>query len=272
MVVDKMQRQTTQWFIPVLLAIGVAAALWFYRSQVSTPELDIEAPRAAVPEQAQLSTEPRHIVSEPIADPDDKPALVPLPSLDESDAYFRLGIVDLFGDSIEQYLVNSDVIEKIVATVDSLPRSEVPERIRPLTGVTGQFQIGGQDESGEYHMSPGNFSRYTGLVEMAESVSLEEAMALYRRFYPLFQQAYVELGYPNGYFNDRLVEVVDHLLAAPKVNGPIELVRPHVLYEFSDPDLEALSGGQKLMLRIGGEQQEKVTRRLQDLRSMLTTM
>ncbi len=267
-----MQRQTTQWFIPVLLAIGVAAALWFYRTQVSAPEIAIEAPPAVAPQQTQPSTEPRHVVSEPVTVPDEKPALIPLPSLGESDAYFRLGIVDLFGESIEQYLVNSGVIEKIVATVDSLPRSEVPERIRPLVGVTGQFRIGGQDESGEYHMSPGNFSRYTDLVDLSESVSLEEAMALYRRFYPLFQEAYVELGYPNGYFNDRLVEVVDHLLATPMVNGPIELVRPHVLYEFSDPNLEALSSGQKLMLRIGSEQQEKVTRRLQDLRAMLTTM
>lgn len=30
-------------------------------------------------------------------------------------------------------------------------------------------------------------------------------MQFYVRLYPLFQKAYVELGYPNGYFNDRLI-------------------------------------------------------------------
>jgi hypothetical protein len=195
-----------------------------------------------------------------------------MPSLHDSDAYFRLGIVEIFGESMEQFLANSGIIERIVATVDSLPRAEIPARIRPLTGVTGQFQIGGQDESGEFHMSPGNFSRYEELVDLSETVDLNEAMELYRRFYPLFQSAYVALGYPDGYFNDRLVEVVDHLLSTPKITGPIELVRPHVLYEFSDPELEALSGGQKLLLRIGSEQQEKITHRLEELRAMLTTM
>ena len=47
-----------------------------------------------------------------------------------------------------------------------------------------------------------------------------QAAALYRRLYPLFQQAYAELGYPTGHFNDRLVEVVDHLLAAPEPTQP----------------------------------------------------
>ena len=266
-----MQRQTTQWLIPVLLAIGVAGVLWYYRLQVSPPPPSVAPPSVTVPEEAPPS-EPRHLVSNTIVEPGEKPALVPMPSLHESDAYFRLGIVDIFGESMEQFLANSGIIERIVATVDSLPRAEIPARILPLTGVTGQFQIGGQDESGEFHMSPGNFSRYEELVDLSEAVDLNEAMELYRRFYPLFQSAYVALGYPDGYFNDRLVEVVDHLLSTPKITGPIKLVRPHVLYEFSDPELEALSGGQKLLLRIGSEQQEKITHRLEELRAMLTTM
>lgn len=268
-----MQRQTTQWFIPVLLAIGVAGALWYYRLNVSPPlPPPVAAPAEMAPEEVAPPSAPRHVVPDTIAESGEKPALVPLPSLRESDAYFRLGVIDTFGESMDQFLADSGIIERIVATVDSLPRDEIPERIRPLTGVIGQFQIGGQDESGEFHMSPGNFSRYEELVGLAATVDLNEAMGLYRRFYPLFQSAYVELGYPNGYFNDRLVEVVDHLLSTPKVAGPIELVRPHVMYEFSDPDLEALSSGQKLLLRIGSEQQEVITNRLQELRAMLVAM
>lgn len=267
-----MQRQITQWFIPVLLAIGVASALWYYRLQVFPPPPPVTLPPAAILETVPTPSGPRHRVSNTSVEVEEKPALVPLPSLYESDAYFRLGVVGIFGASMQQFLVDSEIIERIVATVDSLPRAELPERIRPLTGVTRQFQIDGQDASGEFHMSPGNFSRYEALVALLETVDLNEAVQLYRSFYPLFQSAYVELGYPNGYFNDRLVEVVDHLLSTPKVTGPIELVRPHVLYEFSDPELEALSGGQKIMLRIGSAQQEKITIRLQELRVMLTTM
>jgi hypothetical protein len=63
----------------------------------------------------------------------------------------------------------------------------------------------------------------------------------------------VQLGYPDGYFNDRVIEVIDHLLETPTPAQPIRLVSPHVLYEFADVDLEALSSGQKLMLRIGDQ-------------------
>ena len=45
-----------------------------------------------------------------------------------------------------------------------------------------------------------------------------------------------------------------------KVEGPIELQQPKVLYTFADPDLEALSSGQKIMVRIGLENEAIVNR------------
>jgi len=50
------------------------------------------------------------------------------------------------------------------------------------------------------------------------------------------------------------------------------LVRPHVLYEYSDPDLEALSSGQKLLLRMGTDNGKKIKDTLRELRGLVTTM
>ena len=72
-----------------------------------------------------------------------------------------------------------------------------------------------------------------------------QVASVYKHFYPLFQQAYVDLGYPDGYFNDRLVEVIDHLLATPEVAGPIKLTQPGVFYQYADPSIEERSAGQK---------------------------
>ena len=77
-------------------------------------------------------------------------------------------------------------------------------------------------------------------------------MATYVQLYPLFQAAYQELGYPNGYFNDRLIQAIDDMLAAPDVAAP-KLAQPKVLYEFADPALENLSAGQKILVRMGPE-------------------
>jgi len=89
-------------------------------------------------------------------------------------------------------------------------------------------------------------------------------------FYPLFQKAYQDLGYPKGYFNYRLIEVIDHLLAAPDVPAPIALTQPKVLFEFADPSLEQLSAGQKIMIRIGPVNESRVKAKLADIRHALT--
>ena len=94
-------------------------------------------------------------------------------------------------------------------------------------------------------------------------------MQFYVRLYPLFQQAYVELGYPNGYFNDRLVSVIDHLLAAPEPRSPIRLTQPKVLYEFADPALEGLSAGHKILVRVGIDDEMRLKAKLREIRKAL---
>jgi hypothetical protein len=42
-----------------------------------------------------------------------------------------------------------------------------------------------------------------------------------------------------------------------------------VLYEYADPDLEALSSGQKLLLRMGNSNAERVKSALTELRTRI---
>ena len=77
------------------------------------------------------------------------------------------------------------------------------------------------------------------------------------------------LGYPTGSFNVRLIEAIDDLLRTPDIEGPVELVQPRVLYEFADSDLEALSAGQKTMLRMGAENAAKIKTKLREIRREL---
>jgi hypothetical protein len=95
-------------------------------------------------------------------------------------------------------------------------------------------------------------------------------VALYVRFYPLFQQAYKELGYPDRHFNDRAVEVIDHLLAAPEVAGPVALGKPWVMWEYADPALEARSAGQKALIRMGPDNARRLKAKLREIRRQVT--
>jgi hypothetical protein len=66
-----------------------------------------------------------------------------------------------------------------------------------------------------------------------------------------------------------LVAVIDHLLAAPDVEGPIPLVVTHVLYEFANSELEERSSGQKALVRMGSENAARLKARLRLLRAEL---
>lgn len=269
-----MRREKNQWLIPVILAVGAAVALWYYWIQMAppaAPAAPVTTPAPApVPDEDLLG--PLHPVEQTAIVEPASPNLVPLPSLADSDEYFKLELSSVFGSTLEAMLEESGMIERLVATVDNLPREHVAERIRPLAKLDDPFLVDGQGASGEFMINASNYQRYDGLVNLVEGADMQAVADLYVRYYPLFQRAYVDLGYPQGYFNDRLVEVIDHLLETPDLTGPIALVRPHVLYEFQDPALEGLSGGQKLMLRLGPKHAETVKTSLQELRALVTAM
>ena len=103
----------------------------------------------------------------------------------------------------------------------------------------------------------------------AEAIDTSRLTGFYVRLYPLLQQAYVELGYPKGYFNDRVIVVIDHLLAAPEPPPPVYVTQPRIVYEFADPALEELSAGQKAMVRVGLDNERRMKAKLRDIRTAL---
>ena len=265
-----MDNQLSPWPILVLLVIGAGAAFWYFREQAPRPAPEAAStPAAPAPVEEEVPG-PQYPVTPSMPERGDTENLTPLPTLDDSDKYFELAMVNVFGSGIDELLVDTTLIEKIVATVDNLPRSQVAERIRPVGPVLGPFSADGQDGSGGFTINPANYRRYDFLVNLLASADLPALVDTYRRFYPLFQEAYVNLGYPQGYFNDRVVGVIDHLLETPEIDEPVELVRPHVLYEFANPDLEALSSGQKLILRTGSDHALRIKQFLEELREQIT--
>jgi fermentation-respiration switch protein FrsA (DUF1100 family) len=197
----------------------------------------------------------------------DEGDLVSLPSLNDIDAFLRIELVDTYGRQLDTLLASDALIDRVVATVDNLPRSHVAERVRPIGRISGAFTVDADDT---LEIDPANYERYRTLIDMFTLADPDTVADLYRRYYPLLQKSYESLGYPNAYFNDRVVEAIDHLLATPVPDEPPRLVRPHVLYEYENPEYEALSSGQKFLLRMGVENAERVKRALQELRTRIT--
>jgi len=253
-----------RWVAVVLVLAGVAA-LAYYRWYSQAPQPQPQPPASADTKPApETKAEPK--IQYPIAEPKEAK---PLPALGESDAAMQESLAELFGQkAFAEFFYLNDIIRRIVATVDNLPREKVAQRVMPVKPVAKKFLVTGEGD--KFVLNPANYSRYAPYVRLTEAVSVKKLVAVYVHFYALFQQAYKDLGYPTGYFNDRLVQVIDHMLAAPDVKGPIKLVQPKVFYEFANPELEALSAGQKIMVRMGAENAATIKAKLKEIRRELT--
>lgn len=271
----------------VALAVLIGWWLWQRGALIgTTPEPALTTEPAAVvpaaPEEPPATTEP----TEPTESAGStEPAVehpVPEPTA-EAPALEPEGIAGALGDWLgrrdaDAFLQAGDFPRRFVATVDNLGRSYAPASLWPVNPAGGRFTV--QEQGGQATIAPDNASRYAPLVALAEAVDVRQAVALYVRLYPLLQQAYEDIGFPKAHFNDRLIQVIDLLLASPEPAGPVAVhlvevkgperpLRPWVRYEFTDPALEALTAGQKIMVRVGADNQRRLKARLAALRQAL---
>lgn len=272
---------STAWIVAaVLVCAGVAAAAgWFWLRPVPP----VAPPPVAAAPQAPVAAPPAPEASGP-QNPVDAlaPADTALPALAESDARVSQLLAELLGrDKLASFLLTDGFVRRVVATVDNLGRAQAPSRMWPVQPMPQRFVVDG-DAQAPTTMAAANAARYGAFLTFAEAVPLAPAVALYARLYPLFQQAYEELGYPKRYFNDRLVAVLDHLLLAPEPQGPLRVkltpvntdvpnLRPWVRYEFVDPALESLSSGQKILVRMGPANEVRAKALIRELRKRVAT-
>ncbi len=268
-------KKTIIWSVLLIAIFGAIAANYYWRQQKAlAPEPPQQAQASAPEEKPAIEPEKSEpAIRFPIEDikSQESAAQRPITSLRlrESDPAMREALSGLFDrKSIDTFFRPDEIVRRIVATVDGLPRKTAAERTRPIVRTPGSFQTSGKDET--LILDQDNYRRYGPVVKLTEAIDAKKLVALYVRYYAVFQEAYRELGYPSGYFNDRLVEAIDNLLAAPAVAGPIKLVQPKVMYQFEDPALEARSAGQKILIRMGPENAGKVKAKLRELRREVT--
>jgi len=248
--------------LAIVVVIAAAIAYFWYRSQQVDLVLTPSSPPAVAPAPPPAAAPS---IAFPLPPPD---AAATLPALNESDAELQRGLSGLLdGRALAQQAVFEDFVRRVVATVDNLPRQKLSLRLIPWKTAPGRFLVSPGPEG--FTAQVRNGARYAPYIALARSIDTKKAVAFYVRFYPLFQQAYQDLGYPNRYFNDRLLVAIDDLLASPDIKEPQRLVQPKVMYQYADPELEARSAGQKIMMRIGSSNAAVLKEKLREIRAEL---
>jgi hypothetical protein len=273
-----------------LVIILLGAAAWYFFSTQKAPDAAPAPAQPAIIEPTPPAPEPEPesrglpAPEAAVVEPEPEPLTEaePLPSLNESDGLVLQSLSAMLGEaSVMQFLLDEELISRFVASMDALTSRQVPGQIMAVRGLGGELEASADEQPEklilnaegdpipQFILSPDNYQRYAGQVEMFEAADTEELLALYQNLAPLLGQAWAELGYPEESFEERLVEVIDSLLATPDVQTPIRLIKPEAFYLFADPALESLPAGQKVLLRMGPENAGRVKVKLSEIRSIL---
>lgn len=260
--------------ILVLILLFVVAGWYFFARETDPvhelPELNAPPPIPAPAAPTEPKPEVTVAFPEPEPGPETEPEVipVPLPLLHESDAEIKPALGEIVGpDRVEQYLVKDQFISRLVAAVDSLTSRQVAPSVNPAKPVGDKFIVVKQGD--RVALSPQNYARYEPYVSMLDSIDTASLISTYKRYAPLFQQAWEENG-QQGSFEQRLIEVIDHLVETPDVPGPIYLTKPEAVYLYEDPELEAMTAGQKILVRMGSANAAQVKAKLTEIRWALS--
>lgn len=265
---------TTMIIIVVLVLIVAAAAFFFLRDDAPAVAPTVTVPTAVTPQLAATSS----AAAAPITEYQPPPPVIqvePLPLLNESDTGILAALQQLRGEGLLQLLVPQEVLRKFVLAVNNLAEGKVIHEYRPVISPPPPFiaetfpvMIEGAAVDQE-RVASTNFQRYEPYVTTLALIDSDAAAAVYRRFYPLLEQAFDELGLKKPNFHSVMIAAIDNLLAAPDARGDLLLVRPKVFYQYADPALEAMPQTHKLMLRMGPENARSVKASLRQLRTRL---
>ncbi|MCL1062580.1 DUF3014 domain-containing protein [Shewanella benthica] len=270
---EKSANTNTLAIVAVAVAAIIAGGAYYY-FQASEPVPQPVEVKDIIPEEPLVTIadipEPviEDVIEPKIIEVEPQVQVEPLPTLSNSDGYVHKKTVEIAdGMKIEPLLVEKDLVRHFVVFVDNLAQGELARKVSPLKAPERIFTV--SDITNKTYLNPDSYHRYDLYANFVANLDEQQLAATYKELTPLLEEAFEELGYGDMSFNQRLLQAIDIMLAAPVIEQPIELDGVSVNYQFVDPQLEALPNAQKLLVRMGPENTKKVKAALRKLKRYL---
>ena len=199
--------------------------------------------------------------------PPAEPAEPPLPALTESDAEVRSTLADILPAALQPGLAPDNLLARAAALADGFARGRLVRDKLPLPAMPGKLIVAERD--GRMFLDAANHARYDTVVAACAELDTAALARWYRRYEPLLQQAWEELGNGDAPVREAILGGIELMLAAPAPAGELELKQPAVFYKYADPALESLPESQKLLIRMGPRNRALVVAHLERLREAL---
>jgi DUF3014 family protein len=228
------QRSVGRWILAALL-IGAAAVAGFYvfGRRPSAPVPAAERAPTPTPATRPLGGDSASIV---------------LPPLDETDVLVRELVKKISSHPrVAAWLATDGLIRSFTTAVTNIAEGKTPARQLSMLRPSSGFRV--LERGGDLIIDPRSYERYDSLAAAAASMDAEGSARLYATLKPRIEEASRELGVSP--FDRTFERTIVLLLSTPVVDGPIRVEPRGIGYGFADPKLEALTGGQKQLLRMG---------------------
>lgn len=230
-------RRTGLWIAAAgLLVAGAAATYIVVRGP--TPASVAEAPKTTTA--APRTTQPLGGVADNVL----------VPPLDDSDPIVRQLVTQLSSHpGIAAWLATGGLIRGFTAVVTNIAEGATPAAQLQVLRPAAKFSV--LDRGGALYIDPRSYERYDAVAGAAPSIDPAGAARVYSTLKPRIEEAYRDLGAPDGTFDRALERAIVALLETPVVDGLIRVEPQGAGYRFAAAELEALTPAQKQLLRTG---------------------
>ena len=269
--------KTIPWFLIIFIVLVVIAIgfAWQFTGNKPTPVISEKtAPVVIVEPEPEVTA-----ISEPILEEEPEvdlveeevaPVVASLPSLDESDEWLKVKLPEItWRKELLTLIIDEDMIRRFVVFTDNFSQGIVAYEHSPfiLPNVkflpetdSVSFQTVNQDKASSegalqvkqnvWKWNEGSSKRFSLYIDLLRSMDSENLVQWYFDVKPLIDEAYSELGYEDD-FTNTLQDAITRVLDMELPKSSMALIQPSVMYKFANPQLEALSDSDKLLLRLG---------------------
>ncbi|NVK23698.1 MAG: DUF3014 domain-containing protein [Gammaproteobacteria bacterium] len=198
-----------------------------------------------------------------------EPEVVEPPKVEKNSAWLMTQFMEILpSDALVALLNKDELINNFVVFVDNASRGQLLTSFSPLKEPNKKF-IAIEDEENQlrFTLDSSSYERYDLHAQIIASLPTEKSLEIYQELQEAIDKAHQQLGYETGSFDRKLIRVLDYLIETPLVTGDIELVAPSAMYQFAEPELENLMAIQKLLIRMGPNNQQQIQDKLKEFRS-----
>lgn len=237
----------------LLLVLVVGYLVWSLVLQRDTSPSNV-----TVQTEQQVAADKSHpLTPEPGEDID-------LPELGETDPLVRQLVGALSSHpKVAAWLTTDQLIRNFTVVVVNISNGRSPARHLSGLRPTGEFVA---REDGEIvNLDPRSYRRYNDYADAIGALDAQGTARLYATLKPRIQDAYRELGHPEGDFDQVMQRAILELLNTPAVEGDVPLTAKSVSWEFADPKLQSLSSAQRQLLRMGPRNMRIVKDKLREI-------